>query len=162
MEIPPGDGIQHERERWVQRAESEIFTLQLEQLFSGRCLGKMPGPWHCQSFRTTPHSEEALFFHYRGPFSSHICKEGPINIARLSGRQPATHPGLAPETRTAICVTAGCVEVFSLHLTGVICWSGPPDGGNHIMQFLCKVIPAFPFPSGTTGWMGDAGWTGDE
>lgn len=92
-EIPSWDQIKHERERWVQRPEREILALQLERLFSGWCSGK------CLVHATVSHcAAEALGFHYLGPFSSHIYEEDQIKISSLSGRQPSTQLGLAPET----------------------------------------------------------------
>lgn len=117
---------------WVRKMGTEIwgwnFRPAVGKAVFWKALRKMPSPCHCQSFCTTLHSEKAPVFHYRGPFSSHICDEGPIKIDSLSGRQPSTQLRLAPETWMATCVTAGCVKVFSVHLTDVICRSGPPGG----------------------------------
>lgn len=63
-DVPPGDQKQHERERWVQRSECEIFALQVKVcLLEG--VQKKAWPCYCPSFSTPLLSKEA--FHYLGP-----------------------------------------------------------------------------------------------
>lgn len=45
MKFPLGDQIKRERERWVQRPESEILAMHLERLFSGFLDGAQENAW---------------------------------------------------------------------------------------------------------------------